>query len=218
MPRFARIVVPGAAYHVTHRGNRKGEIFFRDEDREAYRRYLAEEASEHELEIWAYCWMSNHVHLVVVGHRADSLARAIGIAHRRYARYVNRRHEWTGHLWANRFHSTLLGGSHVLNAIRYVELNPVRAGLVAEAGAYPWSSARARCQGVDDSLLARRRPLPGAISDWRSWLAEGLEPEALEALRRSTSSGCPCAPPESVRSLEKHLGRRLWKARGQVPI
>jgi putative transposase len=222
MARFARVVVPGCAYHVTQRGNRRGEIFLRDEDRDVYRDLLGEYSRRFGLEVWAYCWMSNHVHLLVAAHRPDSLARAIGISHRRYSRYLNRRQGWTGHLWANRFFSTLLDAVHLLHAVRYVELNPVRAGLADDAAAYPWSSARAHARGLADPLLSPQRPFPGAIEDWSAWLRQGLEPEHLENLRMNTSTGRPSGSPEFVLELEKTLGRRLrplaWGTgnRGQV--
>jgi len=218
MARLPRIAVPGCAYHVTHRGNRREAVFFRDEDRSAYRDLLREYAARYELEIWAYCWMTNHVHLVVVGHRPDSLARAIGNAHRRYSRYINRRQGWSGHLWSNRFYSTPLDTPSLWRAVRYVELNPVRAGLVAEATDYPWSSARAHVRAEVDPLLSPHRPFPGAIGDWRTWLRCGLEAPHLETLRANTSSGRPTGSPEFVLRLEQQLGRRLRpRPRGPSP-
>jgi putative transposase len=153
--------------------------------------------------------MPNHVHLVVVAHRADSLSRAIGVAHRRYSRSVNRRNDWTGHLWANRFYSTPLDSAHLLLAVRYVELNPVRAGLTRTAEEYAWSSARAHTVGSVNALLSPRRPFPGAIGDWRAWLSQGLEDDELELLRERTSTGRPCGAPDFVRELEHRSGRRL---------
>lgn len=209
MARIARIVVPGCAYHVTHRGNRRGEIFPRDGDQDLYEALLREYAHRHELEIWAYCWMPNHVHLVVVAHRTDSLSRAIGVAHRRYSRSINRRNDWTGHLWANRFYSTPLDSAHLLLAVRYVELNPVRAGLTRTAEEYAWSSARAHTLGSVDTLLSARSPFPGAIGDWSAWLRQGLEDDELELLRERTRTGRPCGAPGFVRELEQRSGRRL---------
>jgi putative transposase len=122
---------------------------------------------------------------------------------------VNRRNDWTGHLWANRFHSTLLDSAHLLRAARYVELNPVRAGLTKSAEDYPWSSARANVRGERDSLLSPRRPFPEAVGDWRAWLSQGIEDDELETLRVHTATGRPCGAPEFVRELERRLGRRL---------
>ena len=157
MPRFARVVVPGYPYHVTHRDNRRGDVFFADEDRDVYRRWLQEYATECDLRIWAYCMMSNHVHLLVVPGRKDSLATAIGRTHMRHARWVNRRQGWTGHLWANRFYSTVPDEPHLWAAVKYLERNPVRAGIVDHAHGYEWSSAPAHALGRKDSLLSSDR-------------------------------------------------------------
>jgi putative transposase len=119
--------------------------------------------------------MSNHVHLLVTGHRKDSLSKAIGIAHQRYSSLLNQRFGWTGHLWANRFHSCALDGEHLWAAVKYIELNPVRASMVARAVDYPWSSARAHALGERDVLLSSSSPFPGAVADWQAWLEGSLE-------------------------------------------
>jgi len=158
MARLARVVIADYPYHVTHRGNRQADVFFDREDRDAYRKWLSEYGAKSGLDIWAYCLMANHVHLIAVPRRTDSLARGIGRAHFRYARWVNWRQGWSGHLWANRFHSTALDVMHLWAAVKYVELNPVRAGIVARAEDYEWSSARAHVLGEKDELLAEGRP------------------------------------------------------------
>lgn len=219
MARIARVVVPGCAYHVTHRGNRREDVFFREEDRSVYRDLLRECAQRYSLEIWAYCWMTNHVHLVVVGHSGDSLARGLGNSHRRYSQYVNRRHGWSGHLWSNRFYSTPLDVASAIRAARYVELNPVRAGLVAEADDYPWSSARAHVRGEADVLLSPRRPIPESLGDWAAWLRRGLASDQVEELRANTCTGRPTGSPDFVQSLESTLGRCLRpRRRGPSPV
>jgi putative transposase len=106
MPRFARVVVPGCPHHITHRGNRRDEVFFGDEDRAEYLDILLDYTRQYGVDIWGYCLMSNHVHLIGVPEREESLALAIGRAHMKYARHANRRQRWWGHLWANRFYST----------------------------------------------------------------------------------------------------------------
>ncbi len=191
MARTARFVVPGLPHHVTHRGNRRGEVFFSDADRESYLRRLARCADRYGLEIWAYCLMTNHVHLIVRPERPDSLARTIGDTHGQHARRIHRREGWSGHLWANRYYSAALGPGHLWAAVRYVERNPVRAEVAAFAEEYPWSSARAHCGLAPDGPLAPGRPFPGPIADWRAWL--GSEPIAdLDvAIRKSTSKGRP---------------------------
>ena len=173
MARIARVVVPGLPHHVTQRGNRRQRTFFCKADYAAYRTLLATWCREHEVAVWAYCLMPNHVHLILVPSSADGLRRALGEAHRRYTRGVNARLGWVGHLWQGRFASFPLDGEHPLAAVRYVELNPVRAGLVAHAEAWPWGSARAHLAGRDDGLVSVA-PLLEAVGDWRTFLGEGL--------------------------------------------
>ena len=209
MPRIARIVVPDCPYHITQRGNHKEEVFFGDETRHDYLALLRRYARRCGLEIWAYCLMPNHVHLIVVGRSKDSLARAIGNAHREHSRRINRAREWTGHLWANRFYSTALDESHLWNAVRYVESNPSRAGLVACATDYRWSSARAHAGLHHDPLLAAGRPFPGSIACWATWLDDGPNWPEYDALRRNTSTGRPSGCPEFVLRLERQLGRPI---------
>ena len=127
MARLARIVVPGMPHHVTQRGNRWQPTFFAEEDYAAYLELMSERCREEGVEIWAYCLMPNHVHLIAVPKREDSLRRAIGEAHRRYTRRVNLREGWRGHLWQERFSSFVLDEPYLLTSARYVELNPVRA-------------------------------------------------------------------------------------------
>lgn len=169
------------------------------------------------VEVWAYCLMPNHVHLVAVPQSADGLRRAVGEAHRRYTAAVNRREGWSGHLWQGRFASCAMDERHLLAAARYVELNPVRAGLVARAGEYRWSSARAHLRCRDDAL-ARVTPLLALVGrDWSAFLREnegGLE----EDLRRHEATGRPLGDDEFVLNLERALGRSLRpQRRGRRP-
>ena len=150
MARLARVVAPGLPHHVTQRGNRRQQTFFCDEDYESYLQLMAQFCKAHQVEIWAYCLMPNHVHLIAVPQSADGLRRAIGEAHRRYTRMVNFREGWRGHLWQGRFASFVLDEPYLLTAARYVELNPVRAGLVNTPRQYRWSSAAAHLRGRDD--------------------------------------------------------------------
>ena len=149
MARFARIVIPGIPHHVTQRGNRRQEVFFSAVDYRRYLELLTDHAREAGTEIWAYCLMPNHAHLMLVPGDEDGLHRALQEAHRRYTRFVNLQHDWTGHLWQGRYASCPMDEAHTLMAARYVELNPVRAGLVERAEAWAWSSARGHPAGED---------------------------------------------------------------------
>jgi putative transposase len=217
MARLARIIVPGLPHHVTHRGNRRDDVFLEDGDREAYCRFLSDCAAKAKLDIWGYCLMTNHVHLIVAPQREDSLARGVGLAHRRYAVWLNKRKGWSGHLWANRYFSTPLDEAHHWAAMRYVERNPVRARLVGAAAEYRWSSARAHVCGAADALLAPDSPYPGPVPDWGQWLLDPEE-ESAERIRRCTKTGRPCGGPSFVADLERTLGRLLHPAkRGPKP-
>lgn len=209
MGRTARAVAVGFPYHVTHRGNHREPIFFSDDDRRAYLADVAEGCRRYALDVWAYCLMPNHVHFLVVPRAADAMAGAIRLAHGRHARRIHRREEWTGHLWANRYYSCCLDGPHLWRAVRYIELNPVRAGLVLRAADWPWSSAPAHAWDEPDELLSPTRPFPGGVEDWSDWLAEGLRDDEIEDLRCHTRTGRPLGDPTFVDRLESLLGRIL---------
>lgn len=220
MARVARAVALGIPHHLTHRGNRRETVFFDDDQRRAYCHWLREYAGEHGLRIWAYCLMSNHVHLLAVPDRDEAMARAIGRAHMRHARRVNRERGWRGHLWANRFYSTALDEAHLWRAVKYVELNPVRAGVVARAEDWPWSSARAHAWGEDDALLDPDRPFPAPekVGQWSAWLSAGQSDEEIAAIRRNTKTGRPCGDESFVTMVEDLLGRILRpQKRGPKP-
>jgi putative transposase len=156
MARIARFVVPGLPHHVTQRGNRRESVFFSDADYELYRDLLAQQTRKHAVEVWSYCLMPNHVHLILVPSTPEGLGRALGETHRRYSAVVNARLRVTGHLFQSRFGSVVMDEDHLMAAARYVALNPVRARLVARAGDWRWSSARAHLLGEDDGLVASR--------------------------------------------------------------
>jgi len=212
MARLARVVVPGLPHHVTQRGNRRQRTFFETADYLRYRAIAAEQCRTHGLAVWAYCLMPNHVHLIVVPARTTALAAAIGETHRRYTRYINAREDWQGYLWQGRFASVVMDEAHLLAASRYVELNPVRAGLTASAAAWPWSSARSHLSGVGDGLCDPA-PLLARLSDWQALLRQPGDTGTLDALRRHTRTGRPLGDERFVARLEMQLGRQLRRRR-----
>src|SRR6516225_1532474 len=151
---------------------------------------MAEWSRAHQVEVWAYCLMPNHVHLIAVPDSADGLSRAIGEVHRRYTRMVNFREGWRGHLWQGRFASYVLDEPYLLTAARYVELNPVRAGMVNTPRQYRWSSAAAHLRGKDD-VLVRVSPLLQLQPDWRRFLTRVIREEDLKTLRAHEHTGRP---------------------------
>ncbi len=219
MPRLARTVCPGVPHHITQRGNRREVVFFTDDDRHAYLQWLKDYAEGNEVDVLAYCLMTNHVHLVVVPASEDGLQRVLKPLHMRYAQRINRTRNWKGHLWQGRYFSSALDETYLWAAIRYVERNPVRARMVRKAENYRWSSASAHCGLRHDATLtdksAWRRQFEG-IGDWSAWLAEGDEPDKLEVLRRSADKGLPCGSKKFIQNLEKLTGRTLrYRPRGR---
>ena len=216
MTRIARVIAPGLPHHVTQRGNRRQQSFFSAEDYQAYLALIAEWCGKHSVQIWAYCLMPNHVHLVAVPASEEGLARAIGEAHRRYTRRINFREGWRGHLWQERFASFPMDERYLLAAARYVEMNPVAAGIVANPGEYRWSSAAAHIAGVNDQLVTVH-PLLDMVSDWRGFLTQ-TDDEELTLFKRHERSGRPLGEVSFVERLESETQRLLRPAkRGPKP-
>jgi putative transposase len=218
MARLARIVVPLVPHHVTQRGNRRQTVFFSDDD---YRRYLAllgEYTRAAGVGIWAWCLMPNHVHLMLVPEHPESLRAALAEAHRRYSRAVNFREGWRGYLWQGRFASCPMDEPHTLAAARYIELNPVRAHLASRPEDWPWSSARAHLGGIADGITDVSA-LRQHVANWASFLADGLDDAALDAIRGGERTGRPLGDETFIKRLEATTGRQLARQRpGPKPV
>jgi putative transposase len=195
MPRQARIVIPGVPHHVTQRGNNRQTVFFNDDDRQNYLRVLKESTKRHGLFLIAYCLMTNHVHLVITPQEESGLSKGIGRAHLIYAQHVQRARAMTGHFWQGRFKSCPLDPVHADTAIAYVELNPVRAGMCANAEDYPWSSAAYHCgSGLDTTGFICDGAGWDAMSptEWRAKLRALSETDGeFESIRNHTTRGQP---------------------------
>ena len=219
MPRLARTVFAEVPHHVTQRGNRREDVFFVEEDYQTYLKWLHQYSLQHRLEILAYCLMTNHVHLIAVPESIDSLHRALKPLHMRYAQRINRIKGWKGHLWQGRYFSAPLDEPYTWSAIRYVELNPVRARMVEKAEEYPWSSAATHCGLREDDILLRGEgwlTLKAPIDDWSNWLAEGDRQGELKIIRRNIDKGLPCGSNQFVSHLEELVGRSLqFRPRGR---
>ena len=205
MARLARIVAPGCPHHVTARGNRREPIFFEDGDQDLYLDILAEHMAEAQVAVWAYCLMPNHVHLIACPETAEGLGRAMGAAHRRWA---NARGRWRGHLFDGRFASVAMDEDHLLSCVRYVALNPVRAGLAASAWDWRWSSVHAHGRGQDDGVV-RVAPVLERAGDIAAFLAQDEPVSAWSALRASERTGRPLGTDAFVADLERRLGRPI---------
>jgi len=212
MPRMARVVAVGVPHHVTQRGNNRQRIFDSDQDRLLYLKLLREYSWRHGLRLWGYCLMDNHIHLVGVPQRGDALARTLRQTHADYARYANVKRRTSGHFWQNRYFSCALDGNYCWRALAYVEKNPVRAGMVAAAGEWGWSSAWAHLREVEpvwwlDLADWRRAYTP---EQWRAALGTSVAEEAeTERIREATRTGRPLGAKGFVREMEERLQRRL---------
>jgi putative transposase len=204
---------------VTQRGNNRSPVFFDDEDRETYIELLAGYAEKHLLTIWAYCLMENHVHILAVPESLDSLAKGIGLTNQVYTQYLNRKLHQSGRLWQNRFFSCIVEQeSHLWAVARYIERNPVKAGLVDRVEDYRWSSAKAHISGGKDPLLS-------AISTWlsprkRKSYAEFVrlaDDKTDESIRSSTRTGRPFGSEKFIDTLEARLRQPLRPRRPGRP-
>lgn len=214
MPRIARLVVPGYPHHITQRGNRRQPTFFSRRDYQTYIDLLAEGLVDSGVDVWTYCLMPNHVHLILVPGAPDGLAKLLRDTHARYARRINQVHDWRGHLWQERFHSFVMDERHLLAAARYIELNPVRAQLCRRPEAWPWSSARAHLNDRPDKLLCDQT-LRSLVRDWRQYLDQVESKKMIRSLHRHSANGRPAGNDRFIDELEALTGRSLrLKKRG----
>ena len=208
MPRFQRLVVEGFPHHVTQRGVRRQKTFFTDRDYRAYLDIALSELDDSQLTVLAYCLMPNHVHFVVIPQCKRSFSRFFCEVHKRYARRTNALNDWKGHLWQQRFYSVVMDECHRAAAMRYVELNPVRAALVGRASDWPWSSARANLGHHGDDLVDTART-GDLVTNWAEYLADTPADAELANIRRQTRIGRPEGDSEFIDLLERRTGRRL---------
>lgn len=206
MPRMSRLIVPGHPHHVTQRGVRSMDIFPDDDARWAYLHFLAEEAGRVGVQILSWCLMTNHVHFIAIPIDPCSLARAFGEAHRRYSRMRNFHEGVRGYLFQGRFGSCVLDERYLIAAARYVERNPVKAGIVSAPGDYEWSSARFHLGITEVDVLVADRTMLGLVTDWGDLLLSENE-EDSERLRLSTRTGRPAGDNNFADKVESLTGR-----------
>jgi putative transposase len=214
MARLARLVLPGFPHHLTQRGTDRSDVFFSDDDRRMYLTLLRDHCRRSEISVIAWCLMTNHVHMVVVPGREDSVATAFGRTHNEYARWLHTRQRRAGHLWQKRLQSCPLEECHLWDAVLYVEMNPVRAGMAEAAADWPWSSARAHLSGQDPwHILDLTWWRANCDADW--WpevLRAGFQEAALAArLREATRTGRPFGSDDFVRRIECAVGRPVGR-------
>jgi len=215
MPRIARVVIPNCPHHVIQRGNRRLKVFFSDDDKAFYLTLIRRQIEKHGISIWAFCLMDNHVHYAAVPSNKESFARGFGGAHMKYTHIINTREDWKGYLWQGRFITYPLDPAYLYSAVRYIERNPVRAGMVKRAEDYPWSSAYAHTHGEPHPLLTPC-PLEKQILDWPAYLGEEDDEEEIKKLVEHEHTGRPLGSPDFVKDLEALTGRVLApKRRGR---
>ncbi|MEK6655813.1 MAG: transposase [Nitrospirota bacterium] len=218
MPRIARVCAVGYPHHITQRGNNKKTVFFEDEDKEFYLKTLSKYSQKWAFDIWAYCLMPNHVHILAVPRKEESLARGIGSANLVYTQYINRKYNRSGRLWQNRFFFYYNTRKPYLWAVaRHIEYNPVRAKLAAKAERYEWSNAKGHILGVEDKILSDK-----------DWLEErdriayrrfiNKEDKPMEAsIRKATTTGRPLGAEGFIKRLEKLLERDILPKKAGRP-
>jgi putative transposase len=218
MARLARVVIPGHPHHVTQRGNGGARTFFGDSDYALYRDLLAAHCDAAGVEVWAWCLMPNHVHLILVPSDADGLRRALARVHRIYCGTIQARRKRTGHFWQGRFGAVAMDEPHLAAALRYVSLNPVRARLVQRPQDWRWSSTRAHLRGRDDGVTTLA-PVRERFPKFADLLASEPEADLFAALRAAESIGRPLGDDRFLGRLERRTGRVLKPGkRGPRPV
>ena len=226
MPRMVRLELEGTPLHIVQRGNDRQACFRVDEDRRRYLAALAHASRKCGCAIHAYVLMTNHVHLLITPGSAGGASRMMQSVGRRYVAEFNARHRRTGTLWEGRFKSSLVfGAAYAINCHRYIELNPVRAGMVADPGDYPWSSYRSNALGESDSLLTMHdayRALGDAatrLAAYRALVAAGLDDTTAAEIRANLQQGRVFGPEPFQTQLERSVGQctRL-RIRGRQPV
>ena len=211
MPRTSRAAAPDYPHHITQRGNNREAVFFDDQDRQTYLDFLRHYLYQHQLDLWAYCLMPNHIHLLVVPHVSEDLARGIGLTNQSYTRYINRKYLRSGRIWQNRFYSCIVDtDDHHWTVARYIESNPVKAGITSNAFDYRWSSARHHLEDDDsDPLLHKSAWLADDDREtYRALLLSSNDSRDKE-IQQATRGGRPFCSAKTLTHLEKFMGRNF---------
>lgn len=207
MARLARYVLPGVPHHVTQRGNGRQQTFFGEADYAAYRDLLGVHCAAHGVAVWSWVLMPNHVHLVLVPDHVDALRAALSKVHRAYAGRIHAREQRTGHFWQGRFGCVAMDEAHLLAALRYVALNPVRARLAARAQDWRWSSVHALLDPARGDGITATDPVLERVPDFAALLETGEDAGRSSSLRRAESVGRPLGSSAFLDRVEAVLGR-----------
>jgi putative transposase len=217
MPRRPRLRIAGIPFHVIQRGNNRLPCFFAKRDYYRYLGDLGDLSRKCHVAVHAYVLMTNHVHLLMTGEQGDGVPQLMKLLGQRYVQYVNRTHRRTGSLWEGRFRSCLVDTeSYLLTCHRYIETNPVRAGITRNPGDYPWSSYRANAEGFPDSLItphividALGRNPEERRAAYRELFRQDLDPLQIELIRSTTNGGFVLGSDQFAQRMAADLGRRV---------
>ncbi|MFH0888807.1 MAG: transposase [Planctomycetota bacterium] len=218
MPRVARAVAVGFPHHVIQRGNNREKIFFAQTTRDKYLDWLREYADVWDVKIMAYCLMTNHIHLLVRPNKPESLAKMMQGLNVCYTRYINKRYKRTGRLLEGRYHSCIIDEEPYLWAVaRYIEQNPLRAGMVKELEDYPYSSARAHITGRLDEELTDELITEDERSDYVEFIKAPIPKKEINRIRITTRQGKPLGDSDFIEMLERKLKRHFGKKKSGRP-
>jgi putative transposase len=212
MPRIARVVVAGYPHHVTQRGNNKADVFFDENDRWVYLYLLKNYSRKYSCPVLAYCLMPNHVHLLVRPLQKSSLSKTMqGIA-LCYTQYINKKYNKSGRLWESRYYSCVVDGENYLwPAVRYIEQNPRRGGLVDMEEKHLYSSAKSRVTGAVDEMLDEEIFGEKGRSEYVDFLHSAVGDDEINDIRSCTRTGRPFGSKLFIETLEQSLGISLTK-------
>lgn len=207
MARLARFIVPGVPHHVTQRGNGRQQTFFNNGDYRAYRDLLARHCAGHGVAVWSWVLMPNHVHLILVPESEDGLRAALSRVHRAYAGRIHAREQRSGHFWQGRYGCVAMDDAHLVAALRYIALNPVRARLVRRAGDWRWSSVHALLDPERGDGLTATAAVLERVPDFAALLRAGEDEERSQAVRRAESTGRPLGSAGFLEEIARLTGR-----------
>lgn len=169
---MTRTTIPGLPHHVIQRGLHGRKTFLNNTDYGVYLEIMSDCIRRHSVEIWSYCLMPDHVHLIAIPQEKNSLSNCLRAAHGRYTKYINRRTDNSGQFWQGRYASHLLDEQYLIACTRYIEINPVKRDYVAKPEDWKWSSAMAHMMKSDDSLVDVKPLLQRVKRQWQDFLAE----------------------------------------------
>lgn len=225
MPRRSRLVISGTPWHIIQRGNNRSACFYAEDDYRYFLQTLGEQAGKYQCAVHAYVLMTNHVHLLLTPSKADGVSQLMKHLGQRYLQHINRTYQRSGTLWEGRFRSCLVQEAmYLLACYRYIELNPVRAGMVDDPADYPWSSYRANALGETNTLLTRHLLYTGLGHNeevrqgaYRALFTAHLGENMIECIREATNGNFALGNDRFKEEVEQMLQRRARRGKPGRP-